>query len=73
MRQLQSDTLSSPFHRKVLYSLRKTARLAPLCFAVHLLAELCSATIHAVRFALPVISHVHLHKRWVEREREITE
>ena len=38
-RQLQSDSSSSAFHRKVLYYLLKTARLAPLCYAVHLLSR----------------------------------
>ena len=32
-------------------------------------AELCSATIHVVRLALPITYHVHLHKRWVEKEK----
>ena len=28
---------------------------------------------HAVRVDSPIIIHVHLHKRWLEREREIAE
>ena len=35
--QLQSDSLFCQFHPKVLCYLRKTARLAPLYYAVHLL------------------------------------
>ena len=36
-------------------------------------AELCSATIRVVLLALPVLTHVYLHKRWVDREREMAE
>ena len=39
MRQLQSDSLSSPFIRKVLYFPRIIARLTPLCYAVHILCR----------------------------------
>ena len=73
MRQLQSDSLCSPFHRKVLCFQRKTARLAPLCYAVHLLRRtLLSYYTCCSLIALPIISHVHLHKRWVEREKGIS-
>ena len=37
MRQLKYDSLFSPFNQNVLCYLRKTARLAPLCYAVHIL------------------------------------
>ena len=33
-------------------------------------AELCLATIYAVLLASHIITHVHLYKRWVEREKE---
>ena len=36
-------------------------------------AELRSATINVVLLASPIITYVRLHKRWVEREKEIAE
>ena len=49
--------------------------LGPLLCAMQSIfsAKLCLATVHAVLLASPIITHVLLHKRWVEREREIAE